>query len=326
MTPDYTVDQRIYDLNNLWSIFSEHCRVWKELKHSVAFKNISFDSDIQEMYFEGISIAEFLASHLNFQDLQKNYISLPEYVEKIKRTLIPFEKHKMLIEKVKKSEASALDPSRIEYRILRQFEDQNIHETYVENLLSDLCKQPRYLAYVTKSNTQSPLDVLTRLSKKWQGNTEFHSGLNEVNLRTHLIGALQEAGFNALAEVRNFKGHADIVISGGIGISLLIAECKFWKGGSKYAEAIDQLLGYLSPQAEQASLIIFVKNKSFDNVLLSIKTITEHHPAFGGWMETNIPSSRMEFLLSLSQNNLVLIPSSIIVFNLFDGGNHEEFV
>src|SRR5262249_55009856 len=82
---------------------------------------------------------------------------------------------------------------------------------------------------------------------------------------------------SATGETFNAAGKTDILVREG-NRNLFIGECKIWHGSNKFAEAIDQLLGYLTWRDTKSALIVFSRNKHFTSVIESINTEIERHP------------------------------------------------
>lgn len=76
------------------------------------------------------------------------------------------------------------------------------------------------------------------------------------------------------------------------GINLFVAECKHWIGPSDFHDAIDQLFGrYLTVRDSKVALIIFVKNKNFNNTLDTIKKEVVNHKFYRSFVGKREESS-----------------------------------
>ena len=87
----------------------------------------------------------------------------------------------------------------------------------------------------------------------------------------------------ASGEAFNKKGKTDIQIKYDSAI-VFIAECKFWKGEKIFMRTIDQLLSYLTWRDTKASIIFFVRQKDFSAVLEKVRTTTNKHPNYLGFV------------------------------------------
>lgn len=81
---------------------------------------------------------------------------------------------------------------------------------------------------------------------------------------------------------------------------LFIAECKIWKGASQIQSSIDQLLGYLTWRQSKAALILFVRSKNIDNVLVEIPKQVKAHSYY---VRENSIQSNLSFSNSYTQKS-----------------------
>jgi hypothetical protein len=93
-----------------------------------------------------------------------------------------------------------------------------------------------------------------------------------VPLNGHYEGA-------ATGETFNVEGKTDILIREQ-GKNIFIAECKFWSGPAKFAETIDQLLGYTSWRDTKTAIILFNRETAFSTVLSKVPEALKAHPNF----------------------------------------------
>ncbi len=104
--------------------------------------------------------------------------------------------------------------------------------------------------------------------------------MDEEALRQHFLVQLN-AQFEgkATGETFNMAGKTDILLRENEK-NVFIAECKFWKGSKKFAEAINQLLGYTSWRDSKTAIIVFNRGTDMTTVISAIKTTAETHPNF----------------------------------------------
>ena len=96
---------------------------------------------------------------------------------------------------------------------------------------------------------------------------------------------------------------------------LFIAECKIWKGASQIQSSIDQLLGYLTWRQSKAALILFVRSKNIDNVLVEIPKQVKAHSYYV--RENSIQSKgQLQYILHLESGKDNEIDLSVLVFHL----------
>jgi len=130
-------------------------------------------------------------------------------------------------------------------------------------------------------NYQKILKIINDIGKNFERLPSTYSNKKEEDLRDHILMILDpnfEYG-SASGETFNKSGKTDIQLRYDSSV-VFIAECKFWSGEKAYLKTIDQLLGYLTWRDSKTSVIIFVRNKDFTNVLETIKAITKKHPNF----------------------------------------------
>src|SRR5262249_10958172 len=90
------------------------------------------------------------------------------------------------------------------------------------------------------------LKVMGDMALMMERSPRTFAKLEEEEIRDHFL--LQLNGHyegSATGETFNAAGKTDILVREG-NRNLFIGECKIWHGSNKFAEAIDQLLGYLT--------------------------------------------------------------------------------
>jgi hypothetical protein len=129
-----------------------------------------------------------------------------------------------------------------------------------------------------KADYDNILKILENMALVMERCPSAFSSLKEEDLRMHFLVQLNGlfAG-NATGETFNYSGKTDILIRVG-GRNIFIGECKFWAGPRKFAETIDQLLGYSSWRDTKTALLIFNKKKNFTRVLKEISSTIKRHP------------------------------------------------
>lgn len=104
--------------------------------------------------------------------------------------------------------------------------------------------------------------------------------MDEEALRQHFLVQLNgQFEGKATGETFNMAGKTDILLRENEK-NVFIAECKFWKGSKKFAEAINQLLGYTSWRDSKTAIIVFNRGTDITTVISAIKTTAETHPNF----------------------------------------------
>lgn len=124
------------------------------------------------------------------------------------------------------------------------------------------------------------LKVTHDMGKQIEKMPAVYTNTDEEGLRDHFLIIL-ETNFegSATGETFNKAGKTDILLKHE-GNNIFVAECKFWGGEKKFLETIDQILRYLTWRDSKASIIFFVKNADFTNVINTIREATQKHDNF----------------------------------------------
>ncbi|MFJ3388816.1 hypothetical protein [Lysinibacillus sp. NPDC086135] len=124
------------------------------------------------------------------------------------------------------------------------------------------------------------LKIINDMGKQFERIPSVFRDKGEEVLRDHFLMML-EPNFegSATGETFNKSGKTDILLryNGG---NVFVGECKFWTGGNGFLKTIDQLLGYLTWRDSKTSVIMFVDNKDFTNVIKTAKESIQTHKNF----------------------------------------------
>lgn len=124
------------------------------------------------------------------------------------------------------------------------------------------------------------LKIINDMGKEFERKPSVYSDKGEEDLRDHFL-MLLEPHFDgsATGETFNKTGKTDILLryDGG---NVFVGECKFWTGAKGFLGTIDQLLGYLTWRDSKTSVIMFVRNKDFTNVIETAKQTIQTHKNF----------------------------------------------
>lgn len=124
------------------------------------------------------------------------------------------------------------------------------------------------------------LKIINDMGKEFERKPSVYSDKGEEDLRDHFL-MLLEPHFDgsATGETFNKTGKTDILLryDGG---NVFVGECKFWTGAKGFLGTIDQLLGYLTWRDSKTSVIMFVRNKDFTNVIETAKQSIQTHKNF----------------------------------------------
>lgn len=129
------------------------------------------------------------------------------------------------------------------------------------------------------------LKIINDMGKEFERKPSVYGNKGEEDLRDHFL-MLLEPHFDgsATGETFNKSGKTDILLryDGG---NVFVGECKFWTGAKGFLGTIDQLLGYLTWRDSKTSVIMFVRNKDFTNVIQTAKESIQSHDNFIKFVE-----------------------------------------
>lgn len=107
------------------------------------------------------------------------------------------------------------------------------------------------------------------------------AGMPEESLRDVLLVVLNNQFGPASGETFSRNGKTDILIPyGDTGEAVFIAECKWWRGPSKFRSAIDQVLSYLVWRDTKAALVLFIGQPDVTSVLRKARDEVESHAQY----------------------------------------------
>jgi hypothetical protein len=133
---------------------------------------------------------------------------------------------------------------------------------------------------------QTILDVIEGQGATFERTPQTVAKLDEEDIRNLILSSLN-AVFNlgAVGEAFSKRGKTDIYLvvpEGGI----FIAECKIWYGPRTVAEAVGQILGYLTWRDAFGVVLVFSRNKGFSSVLGAIPEAINDIPSLRGDLYT----------------------------------------
>ncbi|MGF7232623.1 hypothetical protein, partial [Arachidicoccus sp.] len=131
------------------------------------------------------------------------------------------------------------------------------------------------------NNYQKILKIINDVGKNFERLPSTYKGKSEEDIRDHILLILDpnfELG-SAGGETFNKIGKTDISLRYDSSV-VFVAECKYWKGEKVFLKTIDQLLGYLTWRNSKVSVINFVQNAEFTDVLEKVKLSIKKHPNY----------------------------------------------
>lgn len=137
---------------------------------------------------------------------------------------------------------------------------------------------------MSKEMYDDVLKVIYDSGKNMEKKPALYQGKDEEGLRDQFLFVLETRyeGTTATGETFNRSGKTDIILKyADDGSNLFVAECKFWHGASEFLKAISQLFDrYLTWRDSKTSLIMFVGNKDFTNVVNNAISSIKTHPYY----------------------------------------------
>lgn len=160
------------------------------------------------------------------------------------------------------------------------------------------------------------LKIINDVGKNFERLPSTYSNKHEEDLRDHILMTLDpnfEYG-SASGETFNKKGKTDIQLRHDSSV-VFVAECKFWKGEKEFLSTIDQLLGYLTWRNSKTSVVIFVENKGFTEVLQKVKVKIKDHPNYIG-EKPDSDENWFNYIFSLPEDENKEIQLAVQLFHL----------
>ena len=147
------------------------------------------------------------------------------------------------------------------------------------------------------------LGILENMTHVMERSPTAFKNINEEALRMHFLMQLNgHYEGNATGETFNYNGKTDILIRIN-DKNIFIAECKFWKGKTKYFETIDQILGYSSWRDTKVAILLFNRNKNMSKVLEEIDASTKEHKNYKREIKVGLETHRKYVFSQISDIN-----------------------
>jgi hypothetical protein len=168
-------------------------------------------------------------------------------------------------------------PLRVKEDGLNRAVDLSVRQEIRPVLKPDAPPHERHYA-LEEDHLRAVLHFIRNTGYQYERTPRVFAALGEEDLRDIILGNLN-AVFEGEAKGEAFSvlGKTDISLRIEEG-QLLIVECKMWEGAQGYAQAINQLLGYLTHRDAHGIIVLFSRNKGFSHVLSEIRGAVEAHP------------------------------------------------
>lgn len=161
------------------------------------------------------------------------------------------------------------------------------------------------------------IEVLYNVGKAVERKPSIYSKKHEEDLRDIFLLFLETRyeSTSGVGEAFNKIGKTDILLKySKDGTNLFVAECKFWKGQKKLHEGIDQLLGYLTHRDSKTALILFIDQKEFSSVVVSVKEEIKKHPQYKKHVRDTYEHS-LSYEFVLPDDKQKIIQMEVILFH-----------
>jgi hypothetical protein len=168
---------------------------------------------------------------------------------------------------------------------------------------------------VSDKDYEEILEVFSAMSLSMERMPTAFAHLGEEEIRAFFLAYLNARyRGTATGETFNAAGKTDILIQVE-GRTAFIAECKIWKGGEAFTNALDQLLSYLTWRDTRTALVIFNRNKNLGGVLKQIPGLVRSHSAFAGG-PGQIGDTKFRYLLSHPTDADRTLLTTVLVFDV----------
>ncbi len=275
----------------------------------ISFEIINFRDDVNEINRTKDSIVKNISDQ--YIHLKKDLDDYNRGVESKVRNCFKIRKEKLLKQNnlmaslgvpIKKiNSPSTFSIPSIEHRKPITIDRPKVHEV---GFKSEPCLDMKIYGEILK--------LIHDVGKSFERLPSLYANKEEEHLRDHFLMML-EPNFQGTAtgETFNKTGKTDILLRYE-GKNVFIAECKFWKGMKGFHETISQLLGYLTWRDSKASVIFFVQNKDFSQVLTTVKNEIDKHPNYLRFIKEDDETwFNYEFHLNEDRNRVVKIAAML---------------
>lgn len=161
------------------------------------------------------------------------------------------------------------------------------------------------------------LGVIRHVGATFEATRETFVNLGEEDLRSLILANLNgHYEGDAKGEAFRGAGKTDVAIERE-NRAAFVAECKLWKGDKQMANAIDQLLGYLTWRDGKTALVLFNKDVSgFAELQAKLSELVKSQPRFVSALSAgNAGEWRFRFRSKDDDGRLVTV--HVFLFNLF---------
>ena len=133
---------------------------------------------------------------------------------------------------------------------------------------------------LNRDDVTALVDFIDQYTRQFEVSPKTYEKMDEEELRDLLVGMIN-ANYpgSTTGETFNRLGKTDISLRINAG-HVLICECKFWSGAKGYADALDQLLNYLTWRQNYGVLIHYSKLRDATRAISEAERSIGEHPSF----------------------------------------------
>jgi hypothetical protein len=167
--------------------------------------------------------------------------------------------------------------------------------------------------YLRREDAVGLVEFIEQYARQFEVTPKTYSKMDEEEIRDLIIGMMNTNYRGAAtAETFNKLGKTDIRLRVDAG-NVLICECKYWNGPKAYADAIEQLFGYLTWRESYGVLIAFCTRKDMTAAITQAKKAIEMHASYTNGNFGTLSESRFSTRHKHPQDSA----KSVEIFHLF---------
>lgn len=156
------------------------------------------------------------------------------------------------------------------------------------------------------------LEIVSSATKAFERSPSTFASMGEEQLRDHVVVMLNgNYGGAATGETFNGSGKTDILLRVG-DRNAFIGECKVWSGAGAFAEAIEQLRGYLVWRDTKAAVVLFIRNRDVTAVIEKARRVLAEHEACVRVEPVKDQTMRSDFVLRSALDDERLIRMALL--------------
>lgn len=170
---------------------------------------------------------------------------------------------------------------------------------------------------ITDSDYEDILAIIRHEGRTFETTPTTYAVHDENDLRNILLAHLNgHYEGSATGETFRFKGKTDIRIEAE-DRAAFVAECKVWRGSKSLADAVDQLLGYLTWRDCKCAIVVFNKhNARFSELLDKMPEVFREHLRLYKDLDKR-GQGEWRYILTSEEDEARRIVVHVFLFNLY---------